>query len=135
MQAIAKFVTKFSKSIIAFWVIFLMVMAFFALQLPSKLQGDGFFVDGDYNRVNEELSETFGLPSATIFVLFDQKSEDDMEQILERLGQVEGISHVISPVGDERLTKGDLAYATLELEQTNEDYFVIVDELREVLGE
>jgi len=38
VQALAKFVTTFSKSIVAFWVIILIIMAFFALQLPSKLQ-------------------------------------------------------------------------------------------------
>ncbi|KGR86123.1 MMPL family transporter [Lysinibacillus odysseyi] len=134
MQALAKFVTTFSKSIVAFWVIALIIMAFFALQLPSKLQGDGFSVDGDYNRVNEELSETFGLPAATIFVLFEQKSASDIEQTLKKLGQVEGIRHVISPVDEENFNKDDLAYATLELEQTDQDYFVIVDELREVLA-
>lgn len=135
MQTIAKFVTTFAKSIIAFWVLVLIAMAFFALQLPSKLQGDGFSVDGDYNRVNEELSETFGLPSATIFVLFEQKSATEIEQTLQKLEQVKGISKVISPVGEDTFTKDDLAYATLELEHTNKDYFVIVDELREVLAE
>lgn len=135
MQAVAKFVTTFAKSIIAFWVIALIAMAFFALQLPSKLQGDGFSVDGDYNQVNEELAETFGLPSGTIFVLFEQKSEAEIDRTLEKLGQVEGISDVISPVGDGKLNKGGLAYATLELDHTSKDYFVIVDELREELAD
>lgn len=135
MQAIAKFVTTFAKSIIAFWVLVLIAMTFFALQLPSKLQGDGFSVDGDYNRVNEELSESFGLPSASIFVLFEQKSATEIEQTLQKLEQVEGISKVISPISEDALTKDDLAYATLELEHTNKEYFVIVDELREVLAE
>lgn len=44
MKHFAAFITKFSKPIVAIWFVILLVLAFFALQLPSKLQGDGFLL-------------------------------------------------------------------------------------------
>ncbi|MGM9951723.1 MAG: MMPL family transporter [Lysinibacillus sp.] len=135
MQAVASFVTKFAKSIIAVWATLLIILAFFALQLPSKLQGDGFSVDGDHNRVTEELSETFGLPSGTIFVLFEQKTTQEIEQTLEELEAVEEISKATSPIDEKAFNKGPLAYAALEFDHTIDDYFVIVDEIRGIIGD
>lgn len=42
MKQFAAFITKFAKPIVLLWSALLIVLAFFALQLPSKLQGDGF---------------------------------------------------------------------------------------------
>lgn len=42
MKQFAAFITKFAKPIVLLWCALLVVLAFFALQLPSKLQGDGF---------------------------------------------------------------------------------------------
>ena len=94
MQTFAKFVTKFAKPIVAIWIILFIILAVFALQLPSKLQGDGFSYDGDYQRVTAELSETFGLPASTIFVLFDNKSDEQIERVLTNLEAVEEIDSI-----------------------------------------
>ena len=65
MRTLANIVTRYASAIIIFWVVLFAVSAVFAIALPSKLQGDGFFVDDDHMRVTEELSETFGLPAAS----------------------------------------------------------------------
>lgn len=135
MHTFAKFVTKFAKSIIAIWLVLFIVMAYFAIQLPSKLQGDGFFVKDDHIRVTEELSETFGLPAKTIFVLFENKTDEEINVTLQEFQQVEEIASVTSPIGVEALNKEGIAYATLNFDNTIDDYFPIIDELREIIGD
>ena len=135
MQTFAKYVTKFAKPIVATWIILFIILAVFALQLPSKLQGDGFSYDGDYQRVTAELSETFGLPANTIFVLFDNKSNQEIEHILTNLEAVEEIDKITSPIGMESLNKDNLSYALLDFDNTVEDYFPIIDEIREIINE
>lgn len=134
MKHFSQFVTKYAKSIVVFWCTILIVLAFFALQLPSKLQGDGFFYDGDHSYVTNELSETFNLPAKTIFVLFENKTEAEIISSLERIEGIEEIESIKSPVGVEALNNNGYAYAMLEFDNTVDDYFPIIDELREKLG-
>ena len=82
MIALAKLVTKHAKFIVIIWSLIFAILAFFAIQLTSKLEGDGFKYDGDYEYVSEELSKTFGLPANTIFVVFDGESDETIQQRL-----------------------------------------------------
>ena len=109
-------------------------MVIFALQLPNKLQGDGFFVDDDHVRVTEELAETFGLPEKTIFVLFEDKSDSEITRILTELNhEIEDIHKVSSPVDNDSLQKDGISYAMLDFDNSVENYSAIVDDIREVL--
>lgn len=135
MKQFAAFITKFAKPIVLLWCALLVVLAFFALQLPSKLQGDGFFYDGDHSYVTNELSDTFNLPAKTIFVLFENKTDEEISSALESLETIEEIQTITSPVGVEDLNKDGYAYGMLEFDNTVDDYFPIIDELREKLGE
>lgn len=134
MKHFAAFITKFSKPIVAIWFVILLVLAFFALQLPSKLQGDGFFVDGDHTYVTNELSDTFDLPAKTIFVLFENKSDEEITNVLNKLDAIDAVHHIQSPVGNEALKNNGYAYGLLEFDNTIVDYFPIVNEIRGVLG-
>lgn len=135
MKQFAAFITKFAKPIVLLWCALLVVLAFFALQLPSKLQGDGFFYDGDHSYVTNELSDTFKLPAKTIFVLFENKTDEEISSALESLETIEEIQTITSPVDVEELNKDGYAYGMLEFDNTVDDYFPIIDELREKLGE
>ncbi|MER1958008.1 MAG: MMPL family transporter [Solibacillus sp.] len=135
MKHFAAFITKFSKPIVASWFVILVILAFFALQLPSKLQGDGFFVDGDHTYVTNELSDTFDLPAKTIFVLFENKSDEEITNVLNKLESIDEVHAVQSPVGNEALNKNAYAYGLLEFDNTIVDYFPIVNEIRDVLGD
>ena len=134
MKHFAAFVTKFSKPIVAIWFVILAVLAFFALQLPSKLQGDGFFVDGDHTYVTNELSDTFDLPAKTIFVLFENKSDEQITSVMNKLEAIEAVHAITTPVGNESLNKDGYAYGLLEFDNTTVDYFPIVNEIRDVIG-
>lgn len=135
MKQFAAFITKFAKPIVLLWCALLVVLAFFALQLPSKLQGDGFFYDGDHSYVTNELSDTFNLPAKTIFVLFENKTDEEISSALESLETIEEIQTITSPVGVEELNKDNYAYGMLEFDNSVDDYFPIIDELRGKLGE
>lgn len=96
MQKFSIFVTRHAKAIVSIWIVFFLIMGYFALQLPGKLQGDGFFVKDDHSRTMQELSETFDLPAKTIFVLFENKTNDEITVALEKLEQVETIKEIVS---------------------------------------
>lgn len=134
MKSFSKFVTKYPKTILTTWLVLLILMSYYAIQLPQKLQGDGFSVNGDYIRVTEELSKTFNLPEETILVLFKQKSDDEITDILNNLEeQVNEISEITSPVGMESLNKDGFSYAILAFDHTIDDYPKVVDDIRTVL--
>lgn len=80
MQTLSRFITTHVKLIITVWIIIFITFAFLAIQLPQKLEGDGFTVDGDHNRVLNELSETFDLPEKSIIVLFEDKTNTKIEK-------------------------------------------------------
>mgnify|MGYP003480976286 FL=1 len=70
MKNVAKQVIKHFKFSLSIWVILSAILAFYALDLPSKLQGDGFEMDGEYEEVQDELSNHFDFPRNTMLVLF-----------------------------------------------------------------
>ncbi|MEQ6376072.1 MMPL family transporter [Bacillaceae bacterium S4-13-56] len=118
-----KAVVRFPKIIMAIWIIVTIALGYFALDLPSKLQGNGFNVEGENNKVNRTLEETFNHPKGTIMVLFEkepseknQDFESKISRFLEKVNQ-EGIaSEIRSPLKNEDLNKGDLAYAVLQFD-------------------
>lgn len=134
MQQFSRFITKHAKAIVGIWLVLFLVMGYFALQLPSKLQGDGFFVIDDHSKTTEQLSEIFDLPAKTIFVLFDSKSEEEITEALGKLEKVEEIKEIVSPIGIEQLNKGEFSYAILNFGNDVTDYFPIVDEIRAILA-
>lgn len=135
MQAFATFVTKHAKAIIIVWLIFFIAMAYFAIQLPSKLQGDGFFVKDDHIETMNELANTFDIPAKTIFVLFEQKTDGEITDILNTIQQIDEVKNIISPVEVNDLNKDDLSYAILQFGPEVTDYFPIVDNIRELLAD
>ena len=135
MKHFAAYVTKFAKPIIAIWIVLFVLLAYFAIQLPSKLQGDGFFVDDEHVRVTEQLSETFDLPAKTIFVLFQNQSDEQIEALLTELKNINEISSITSPIGVANLNTDGYAYALLDFDNTITDFFPIIDEIRKIIGE
>lgn len=133
MQTFSQFITKHVKLIITIWIILFVTFAFLAIQLPKKLEGDGFSVDGDHNRVMNELSETFELPEKSIIVLFEDKTNTEIEEILKNLKKVKEIHSITSPIDNTQLHKDEYSYAILNFGKEVEDYYLIVDEIRELL--
>lgn len=117
------------------WLIIFLAMAYFALQLPGKLQGDGFFVEADHTYVTNELAENFDLPSDTILIVFDPVKDQKIEDTLKKLDSVQEIHSIQSPLEDPSLRKDDIAYAMVHLKNDAENLSGIVEEFRSLIEE
>ncbi|MFJ7951015.1 MMPL family transporter [Lysinibacillus sp. NPDC096418] len=133
MKAFSAFVTAHAKVIVAIWTIAFIVMAVFAIQLPSKLQGDGFFVEGDHTYVTNELSETFDLPAETILVVFDPADSKKIQDTLQTLKKVDDIQSIQSPIDDPDLQKDGIAYAMLHFGNDVDNLPDVVSEIRSLI--
>lgn len=134
MKAFAKFITSYPKAIIAIWSVLFIIAAALSLQLPSKLEGDGFSVDGDHAFVSNELAKTFDVPKSTIFVVFDGVSDDTITAALDDIARVDDIQTVVSPLHDrDSYMKDDVAYAMLHFDETISNFSPIVRKLRDTL--
>lgn len=133
MKAFSAFVTAHAKAIVALWTVVFIAMAVFAIQLPSKLQGDGFFVEGDHTYVTNELSETFDLPAETILVVFDPADPTKIQDTLQTLEKVEDIQSIQSPLADSDLQKDGIAYAMLHFGNDVDNLPEVVSEIRSLI--
>lgn len=133
MKRLGNFVTTYPKLIIGLWSIFFVITAILAIQLPSKLEGDGFTVEGDHSAVTDELTTTFNLPKETIFVVFDNKTDAEISAVMEKLTKYEPISSLQSPLEQPNLYKNQIAYAILNFDKDVENISAIVTELRDML--
>ena len=132
MQSYSDFVIKFAKSIVVFWALLFGILAFFAVQLPSKLEGDGFFYNGEHARVKEDLSVTFGLPANYIFVLFENQSIVQIQSVLNALSKLDEIDNIVSPLENKSMVNGEYQYAQLEFDNTIENFPDIVKSIRQI---
>ncbi|WP_153733125.1 MMPL family transporter [Sporosarcina obsidiansis] len=130
MHRFAKFVTTSYKWLLAFWILLFGVMTYFAIQLPGLLAGDGFRVDGEHEKVMKIVSEDFGLPAETLFVVFDEKTDDQIESTLSSLDSLGITSEIVSPLTEKDQYTDDFSYAMLQFTEEPEDMPQVVDDIR-----
>lgn len=135
MRAFAHLLTRTYKLVIVAWVAIFIAMAIFAIRLPGLLEGDGFEMDGDHATVMKVISETFDMPAETMFVVFDDVQETSIETTLHDIENLELTSTIDSPLDDESLTSGDVAYAMLHFDSDAENMPQVVTDIREAIGD
>lgn len=133
MKTFSAFITAHAKAIVVIWLIIFLAMAYFALQLPGKLQGDGFFVEADHTYVTNELAEKFDLPSNTILIVFDPAEDQKIEDTLKKLDSIKEIHSIQSPLEDSSLRKDGIAYAMVHIKNDVENLPDIVEEFRSLI--
>ncbi len=133
MKTFSAFITAHAKAIVAIWLLIFIAMAVFAIQLPSKLQGDGFFVEGDHTYVTKELAENFDLPSDTILVVFDPAKDKEIQDTLKKLDNIKEIHSIQSPLDDASLQKNGIAYAMIHLKNDIDNLTDIVKDIRSLI--
>lgn len=133
MFTLARLVTKSYKVIITLWAILIVVMAFFAIQLPSKLHGDGFWMEGEHAEVMDIASEAFDMPAETMFLVFDKMSDKQIAKTMEKVADLDVVSSIVSPLEDNSLYSKDLSYALLQFEDKEDDMPEIVTSIREAI--
>lgn len=135
MRTLAKFVTRGYKYIIFTWIVLAVVMAFFAIRLPSMLQGDGFRMDGEHTEVMDITANTFDMPVETMFLVFDQVSDKKIKETLNKIEEMDVTSQIVSPLEDSSLYKNDLSYALLHFDDEDADMSEIVTDIRDTIGD
>ncbi|UOR10409.1 MMPL family transporter [Halobacillus amylolyticus] len=139
MRKIASLIVRAHKILIAFWIVAAVGMSYFAIQLPSLLAGDGFRTDGEYEKVEDILSETFDFPSSTLLVLFEQDPDESNEEfqstISTKLADIDELSEVSamqSPLDDKSMRKKHLAYATINFDDESLDMSEVIQKVKNI---
>lgn len=137
MRLLARFVTKGYKAIIAAWIAFFVIMTVFAIRLPSMLEGDGFRVEGEHSNVMEIVSDKFGMPTETMFLVFNQISNDQIQSVLDRVDALHVTSEIVSPLDhpEQADPKKNVAYALLHFDDDTEDMSGVVTDIRSAIGD
>ena len=139
MRTIAKQVIKYFKFSLSFWVIISAVLAFYALDLPSKLQGDGFEMKGEYQEVQDELSNSFDFPRNTMLVLFtkeENQSATDFDKhistVLSEIEELDIAEQIQSPLTYEEQRNETYAYAVIGFDKLDDEMVPYVEEVQSV---
>ncbi|OZI10706.1 hypothetical protein CEW92_15455 [Bacillaceae bacterium SAS-127] len=139
MNNLASFIVRTHKWLLALWLIFFVAMGYFAIQLPSLLEGDGFRTDGEYEQVQKELNKTFDFPESTLLLLFEKqasKSNEDfrttIDDALTAIEKQNTATKIQSPLTDDTLMKPDTAYAVLHYDEKLEDMSDIIKDVKKV---
>ncbi|GKV54936.1 membrane protein [Sporosarcina sp. NCCP-2222] len=135
MRLLARLVTSAHKYIMAFWILFVIVMAIFAVRLPSLLAGDGFRMDAEHEQVMKMASDTFELPAETMFVVFDHVPDEAIESTLSRINKLNVVSEIDSPLDHETQYSKEVSYALLHFNEPEKDRADVVTLIREAIGD
>lgn len=135
MRSLARFVTTAHKFIIVAWLAIFAVMAYFAIQLPGLLEGDGFRMDGEHSKVMDIVSEDFDMPAETMFLVFDGVSDDQIKTTLASVEKLEVTSGISSPLENDKQYKDDVSYALLHFTNETENMSEVVTDIRAAVGD
>lgn len=137
MQKIAEQILRARKAFLILWIFLLVILGYFALQITSVLEGDGFRTDGEFEEVREQLTDSFDFPETSLLVLFERnehESEEDFEAKIEQttayIGKQLPEADVQSPLEENNMRKNSLAYAAIQLEEEPADIGEVIEELR-----
>ncbi|AOV06593.1 MMPL family transporter [Sporosarcina ureilytica] len=135
MRTLANFITRAHKTIIIAWLVIFAAMAVFAIRLPSMLEGDGFRMDGDHAEVMDIVSDKFDMPAETMFVVFNDVPNSKIETTLKQIEKLKLTSTIESPLEDDSLQSGNVAYAMLHFDGDAENMSEVVTDIRKVIGD
>ncbi|MBD7983843.1 MMPL family transporter [Sporosarcina sp. Sa2YVA2] len=135
MRTLARFVTKFYKSIIVTWAVLFVIMALLAIRLPGLLEGDGFRMDAEHEQVMKIASETFDLPAETMFIVFENVNDEKISSTLEKVDKLGLTSEIVSPLDEKEQYTDSVSYAMLHFDNTDRDMSVVVTDIRNKIGD
>jgi RND superfamily putative drug exporter len=136
LKAIGGFCYRFRKTVVAAWIIVVLCLSYFSLQLPTVLKGSGFVMEGSYAEVNQLLRDQFHVYESTLMLVYEKKEgvseqqfrsfvNDSLTQIkalkLQGLAEIAGPFEAEGVRADPAMVKGNTAYAALAFEQAPKD--------------
>lgn len=120
MNKLGEIVHTYRKFIIIIWAIILLSLSYFAFNLPAVLQGSGFKTEGQFQEVEKILKEDFDIPESTLILVFERSEhigekdfQNKIRETLDHIETVEGIYKLVSPLENQDMVKGNLAYALI----------------------
>ncbi len=135
MSKLSSFIVRSHKWILALWIVIAVAMGYFAIQLPSLLDGDGFRTDGEFEEVEDVLNEEFDFPESTLLVLFEGKSDEEISSLLAEIEDLDVASSIQSPIDNEEMQEDDNAYASLLFTDESLDINQIIGDVKDITSE
>lgn len=142
MKKIAAKIVQAHKILLAVWIIITFSLGFFALQITSVLEGDGFRTDGEFEQVQNQLTESFEFPEASLLVLFEQSENESEEAFRTKIEQTEEYIgnrlqdvEIQSPLDNESMQGENMSYLAVQFEEEPGDMAEIIEELRTYTGD
>lgn len=142
---LGSFMYRLRWPVLGVWAVILVVGVFFAPQLGGQLKGGGFDgADSEAERVQEIMTEEFGVSPAALTIVFEDGGEARGEEFrreeaeaLEPLRDIEEASFVATyeSTGDERFISedGGKSYAVIGFDVSIDETQGLVDEVRELV--
>ncbi|MBO1005081.1 MMPL family transporter [Pseudogracilibacillus auburnensis] len=132
MNKLGSITCKYSKLILIFWTVVVLFFGYFALKLPSVLQGSGFEYNGTHEEVQKMLQTEFNAPSSSLILLFEKDesahSDEFSAYMSDILSNVEKIKD--TKVFSTSQMKDDRAFAILSYEGTDEHTSQTIKDIR-----
>lgn len=142
MTKLAKKIIKYYKYSLIIWILLSIGLAFYAIDLPSKLRGDGFEMDGEYVKVEKELSSTFDFPKNTMLVVFEKEKKHSekefhsyINQVLDKVEQLNITTEIQSPLANNDQLKDNTAYAILSFDKEDDDMKPYVNQVQKTIDQ
>ncbi|MGI8316441.1 MMPL family transporter [Halobacillus mangrovi] len=132
MRKLSSLIVHSYKWFLALWIIIAVTLGYFAVQLPSLLEGDGFRTDGEFEEVKDELNETFNFPESTILILFENQDENTISTTLDKIDELDTTSNIESPLDNESMRKDDRAYAAVHFDDESLDMGKVIKDIEEI---
>lgn len=129
MRKISSFIVKSHKWILSLWIVLTVVMGYFAIQLPSLLEGDGFRTEGEFEEVEDVLNETFDFPASTLLVLFENQTDDQIADTLDSIEDLDLASTIDTPLEEEALKVEEIAYAAIHFDDESTEMDKVIKEI------
>lgn len=128
------------KTVLAFWLLIIIISVVFAIKLPSVLSGNGFEYKGEYNETRMLLEKEYGQAKSSIILVFERKSSVNdrdwnqyIKETFEDLKNFDGTKSVTSPFDREEMIKDEVAYGLLAFDKKAEDLSTEIDQLNKIL--
>lgn len=116
MERFGQYVVRFRKTISLLWLILLIVLGYFAVQLPDQLKGNGFTRDGEFQQVERILEQEFKQDPHQIIVLFegdDEIIEQEMNRHVTAFRTIEGVGKVVGNKENPEALKDGKGYVSV----------------------
>ncbi|MVP01164.1 MMPL family transporter [Paenibacillus lutrae] len=128
--------------IIGLVLIFLIFGGYYAVKLPSVLQGHGLQLEGAYHQMQNRLVSDFGIPADPVILLYENEGGGNSDyfrkvthQIESSLQRVSGFMFAQSSWERQDRPEGNFAYTLAAFRQQPHEMKAVLEELRKLLPE